>query len=149
MNCEELNSVWTIKREYERELQHLEDLRSFAIPSTPPLDGMPHAPQPQSSKVETLATLIVEAEAHLWTLLAEWQSRIYRLSTALQRVAMKELPKRVLNFHYVDCQSFNTIAKRLNFSRRYILNLHDEGLRSLGLDVREMIQFRQRQSVHD
>ena len=142
MDYQELNSVWTIKREYEREQQRLEDLRSFAIPSTPPLHGMPHAPQPQSSKVETLATLIVEAEANLWTLLAEWQSRIYRLATALRNVRMKELPKRVLNFHYVDCQSFNAIAKHLHFSRRYIMDLHDEGLRALGLDVREMIRFK-------
>ena len=142
MDYQTLNSVWEIKREFERETHRLEDLRMFAMPSTPPLDGMPHNPSPQSSKVETLATLIVDLEKRLRLLAEEWAHRQYLLAKALLNVSMKELPQRVLNLHYVNCQSFNAIAKHLRFSRRYIMDLHDEGLRALGLNVCEMIQFK-------
>ena len=141
MDYQELNSVWEIKKEYDRETQRLKDLRLFAQPSSPPIDGMPHAPTPQSSKVESLATLIVELETRLCELYAEWQCRQYQLVTALRNVHMKELSHRVLIFRYADCQSFNAIAKLLNFSRRYVMDLHEAGLRALGLNVQSMIQF--------
>lgn len=149
MDYQELNSVWTIKREYERGLQRLEDLHCFALPASPPIDGLPSNPPPLSSKVETIATLIIELEADLWGLAAELERRRYRLAKALQAEHIKELLERVLIFHYADCRSFNAIAKLMNFSRRYILDLHEAGLNALGLDAQEMIQFRKSCGVRD
>ncbi len=145
MDYQELNSVWTLKLEYERESRRLEDLREFAQPSTPIFDGMPQsASPPLSSKVETVATLIIEAEKTLVRLATEIEQQKSRVLRALEAVTMKELSQRVLSHHYVGCKSFNAIAKLMNFSRRYILNLHDAGLKALGLDAQQMIQFRKR-----
>ena len=141
MDYQMLNSVWELQTKYERETRRLEDLKFFALPSAPPLDGMPHAPA-QTSKVEKITMLIVEAEQMLITLTEQLEQQKYKLLSALKDIPMKELPKRVLNYHYVGCQSFNGIAKLLRYSRRYILTLHDEGLRALGLDVQQMIRYK-------
>ena len=141
MDYQTLNSVGELKLKYERETRRLEDLRFFAQPSAPPLDGMPHAPA-QSSKVEKLATLIVDAERTLTTIAEQIEAQKFRLLSLLNQSHMKELSQRVLSYHYVGCQSFNAIAKLLSYSRRYIIELHDSGLRALGLDVRTMIHFK-------
>ena len=149
MDYRELNSVWILKREYERESRRLEDLREFAKPSTPIFDGMPQpASPPLSSKVETVATLVIETEKTLVRLAVEIEAQKKHLLSMLQSVGMKEVWEFVLKHHYVGCKSFNAIAKLMNFSRRYILDLHEAGLKALGLDVQQMIQFRKRLEVH-
>lgn len=143
MNYCELYVCWALKKELERESRRLEDLRALAEPTIPPFDGMPHATSPpQTSKVESVATLIVDAEKKLIHLSREIEIAKYRLVVALQSEQMKELSRRVLICHYAGCKSFNTIAKLLHYSRRYIIDLHDAGLKALGLDVRTMIQFK-------
>ena len=136
-----LGSVWKLKLEYEREIRRLEDLKFLAHPSTPLLDGMPHATSIQS-KVEKIAMLIVEAEQSLKRLAEQLEAQKFLLLTMLNQSHLKELPQRVLNYHYVGCQSFNAIAKLLSYSRGYIIKLHDAGLRFLGLDVRTMIHYK-------
>ena len=141
MDYQTLNSVWELKLKYERETRRLEDLRFFAQPSSPPLDGMPHAPA-QSSKVEKLATLIVDAERTLTTIAEQIETQKVKLLSLLDQTSMEELPQRVISYRYVGCQSFNVIAKLLRYTRRRILQLHDTGLNALNLDGREMIRFR-------
>lgn len=141
MDYQTLNSVWELKLKYERETRRLEDLRFLAHPSTPPMDGMPHAPA-QASKVEKLATLIVDAEQSLATLAEQIETQKFKLLSLLNQILMDELPQRVLNYRYVGCQSFNAIAKLLHYTRQYILRLHDKGLCALNLDGKMMINFR-------
>lgn len=141
MDYQELNSVWAIKLQYDRALARLQDLRVLAEPTTPKLDGMPHAPA-QSSKVETIATLIVETEKTLGDLATQIEREKFLLLSKLQTITMRDLPHRVMSYHYVACLSFNAIAKLMAFSRRYIVRLHDEAIRSLGLNVQTMIAFK-------
>lgn len=140
MDYQTLNSVWELKLKYERETRRLEDLRFFAQPSAPPLDGMPHAPA-QSSKVEKLATLIVDAERTLTTIAEQIEAQKVKLLSLLDQTSMEELPQRVISYRYVGCQSFNAIAKLLHYTRQYILRLHDKGLNALNLDSKMMIGF--------
>lgn len=143
MDYRELNEVRIIKKQFDRECRRLEDLRALAQPSTPPLDGMPHGSSPPlSSKVETVAMLIVESEQTVVRLSEDMESAKYRVLVALQSVPMKELSQRVLSYHYVGCKSFEEIAKILHYSKWHIIRLHDEGIQSLNLDVHTMIQFK-------
>lgn len=143
MNYQELNSVWILKKTFDRESRRLEDLRALAEPTTPLLDGMPRSATPvQTSKVESIATLIVDAERALVRLSEEIEAAKCRVLVALQSVPMKELALRVLRYHYAGCKSFSAIAKILHYSKWYVMDLHDAGLEALGLDVRTMIQFK-------
>ena len=143
MDYRELNSVWILKKEFDRESRRLEDLRALAEPTTPLFDGMPHATTPpQTSKVESIATLIVDAERALVRLSEAIEAAKCRVLVALQSVPMKELALRVLRYHYAGCKSFSAIAKILHYSKWHIVRLHDEGIQSLNLDVHTMIQFK-------
>lgn len=141
MDYRELNIVRELKLKYDRLIQRVEDLRVFAQPTTPRLDGMPHA-QAQTPKVESIATLIVDTEQTANELATQIEHEKVNLLIKLQSFAMRDLSQRVLSYHYVACQSFNTIAKLLSYSRRQIIRFHDEGLKVLGLDVDTMIRFK-------
>lgn len=141
MDCTELTAVWTLKMAYQRELWRLEDLIALAQPSPPPLDGMPHA-SARVSKVEKIAMKIVDAKRELEELAGRIEEQKAVLFAALDGVDAKPIVQRVLKFRYVGCMSFNAIAKQMNYSRRQILRLHDEGLRAVGLDAETMIHFR-------
>ena len=137
MTCEELNAVWSVKKRLEREQRYLADLRLMAEPSSPQLDGMPHA-KPLTYKVERIAGLMVESQQlidRLGGLLAE---RKFELLTKLQSIQLDELQQRVLSYHYVACLKLRDIAKLMNFSLVYIQSLHRKGLKSLGLTVEAM-----------
>ncbi|MBR2519737.1 MAG: hypothetical protein IKE46_08135 [Selenomonadaceae bacterium] len=141
MDYQTLNSVWELKLKYDRETHRLEDLRFLAHPSTPPMNGMPHATA-QASKVEKLATLIVDAERTIQSLADQIETQKFKLLSLLNQTSMDELPQRVINYRYVGCQSFNAIAKLLHYTRQYIIRLHDKGLNALNLDGKMMISFR-------
>ena len=143
MDYETINAVRSLYKNYGRELRRLEDLNFCSTNLVPKLDGMPRA-QAQTSKTETVATLIVETEQLLAELGAQIEQAKFTLLRQFDTVAMRELPKRVLLYHYVSCQSFSAIARIMHFARSYIFYLHDEGLRACGLDSREMMAFKKR-----
>lgn len=146
LTYETINAVRSLCKNYGRELRRLEDLNFCSTNLVPKLDGMPHA-QAQASKTETVATLIVETEQLLAELGAQIEQAKFTLLRQFDTVAMRELPKRVLTYHYVSCQSFSAIARIMHFTKQYIFNLHDEGLRSCGLDAREMMTFKKRNQL--
>ena len=141
MDYRELNIVRELKYEYDRMIQRLADLRVFAQPTTPLLDGMPHTPA-QTPKIETLATLIVDTEKSTLELATRIEQEKANLLIKLQSFNMRELSQRVLSYYYACCQSFAAIAKLIHYSRSHIIFLHDEGLRAIGLDAHEMIAYK-------
>ena len=141
MDYRELNIVRELKYEYDRMIQRLADLRVFAQPTTPVIDGMPHTPA-QTPKIETLATLIVDTEKSTLELATRIEQEKAKLLIKLQSFSMRDLSQRVLSYHYACCQSFAAITKLIHYSRRYVIHLHDEGLRALGLDAHEMIVYK-------
>lgn len=141
LTYETINTVRSLCKNYGRELRRLEDLNFCSTNLVPKLDGMPHA-QAQASKTETVATLIIETEQKLANLAAQIEQAKFTLLRQLDAFAIRELPLRVLMYHYVSCQSFSAIARIMHFARSYIFYLHDEGLRACGLDSREMMAFK-------
>lgn len=137
MSCEELNSVWTIKKTIEKEQRRLKDLQILAEPSTPLLDGMPHA-KPVTYKVERIANMMVDCQQSIDKLNATLEQKKFDLLTRIQSLNLKELQQRVLSYHYVACLKFNEIAKIMGWTKDYIHFLHRHGLRSLGLSISEM-----------
>jgi len=64
MTLKELSQLYWLNREIEADQRRLEELSSAAeAPSAPALTGMPHAPFSNSSKVERMATEIVDLQA--------------------------------------------------------------------------------------
>lgn len=139
MSCEELNAVWIIKKTIEKKQRRLKDLQILAEPSTPLLDGMPHA-KPITYKVERIANLMIDCQKAIDNLNATLEQKKFDLLTRIQSLNLKELQQRVLSYHYVACLKFNEIAKLMGFTRNYIQKLHSKGLISLGLTVYEMNQ---------
>ena len=139
MTCEELNSVWFIKRSIEKKQRLLKDLQILAEPSAPKLDGMPHA-KTLTYKVERIAAMIVDCQRLIDSLLVNLEQCKIELLSKLQSLKLNELQQRVLSYHYVACLKFNEIAKLMGFTRNYIQKLHSKGLISLGLTVDEMNQ---------
>lgn len=146
MNYETINAVRLLHKTYSCEQRRLNDLRFLAYPSPPKIDGMPHAQSP-SSKTESIATLIIECERRIDELTTQLEQTKFHLLNQLDKIAMRELPHRVLNYHYVGCQSFASIARIMHFTKQYIFNLHDEGIRACGLDVRELMEFKRRHQL--
>ena len=142
MTCEELNSVWFIKRSIEKKQRRLKDLQILAEPSAPLLDGMPHA-KPVTYKVERIANLMIDCKQSIDNLNKALEQKKFDLLTRIQSLNLKELQQRVLSYHYVACMKFSEIAKLMGFTRNYIQKLHSKGLISLGLTVDEMNQCKQ------
>lgn len=71
MTWQELNSVWTLKKEVERQAERLKCLQAcVGSIAAPTLDGMPHT-KPLDSGVERLTVQISECENQLSQLQAQ------------------------------------------------------------------------------
>lgn len=141
MTCEELNSVWTVKRRLEREQRNLVDLRIMAEPSANVLDGMPHA-TPLTYKVERIAAQMADSQRLIERLGELLAQRKFELLTKFQALKLNELQQRVLSYHYVACLKFKEIAKLMHFTDDYIHFLHRHGLKSLGLTIDIVKKFK-------
>lgn len=141
MTCEELNSVWSVKRRLEREKRNLIDLQIMAEPASPRLDGMPHT-HPLTYKVEGIATMMVDSQRLIDQLGESLAQRKFALLNKLQSLNLNELQQRVLSYHYVACLKFKEIARLMSFTDDYIHFLHRHGLKSLGLSVDIVKKFR-------
>lgn len=137
LTCEELNAVWIVKKQLEREQRNLVDLRLMAEPSPNPLDGMPHA-KPLTYKVERIAGLMIESQQLIDRLGELLAHRKFELLSKLQSLNLNELQQRVLSYHYVACFKFSEIAKLMNFTKDYIHFLHRHALKALGLSIEAM-----------
>ena len=146
LTYETINIVRSLYKNYGRELRRLEDLNFCSTNLVPKLDGMPHS-RAQTSKTETVATLIIEAEQKLADIGAQIEQAKFTLLRKIDEIPMRELPRRVLTYHYVSCQSFSAIARIMHFTKPYIFNLHEEGLKACGLDSREMMAFKTRNQL--
>ena len=145
ITCEELNSVWTLKKAIEREQRRQLDLQVFAESTTAVLDGMPHA-KPMTFKVERIATLIAESREMISKLIERFVKSKFDLLIKIQSCKLDELPERVLSYHYVSCLTFKEIARLMNYTKEYISMLHGKGLKSLGLTVKEMTACKNNQN---
>lgn len=74
MTLQELNAVFRLKKQLEKNAEMLESLRAAAAPSSPALTGMPHAPGVKD-KVADLAIEIAELEESSATIAAEIHKR--------------------------------------------------------------------------
>ena len=137
MSCAELNSVWELTAQLDREKRRLQDLKVMAESMTPILDGMPHA-KPLSYKVERLATMTADCKDTIANLTEQLVQAKFNLLAKLQSFKLQELYERVLSYHYVACLKFDAIAHKLNFTRDYVWKLHKRGLEFIGLTLEEM-----------
>ena len=74
MTLQELNAVFRLKKQLEKNAEMLESLRAAAAPSSPALTGMPHAPGVKD-KVADLAIEIAELEESNKEIAAEIHTR--------------------------------------------------------------------------
>ena len=116
---EELNSVWTLKKELDREKRRLFDLESLLSSTTVYLDGMPHA-KPLESKIELFTEQIIDCKNRIGELCEEYIQRKFELLCRINAFKLPELQNRILCYHFVSCMKLSEVAKFLNFTRRYI-----------------------------
>ena len=141
VTCEELNSVWTLKKALEREQRRLKDLQLIAAPVSPQADGLPHV-RSASSKVERLATMIADCGQLIDSLTEKIANRKVDLLIRLQSLNLAELQERVLCYHYVACKTFKETSRLMSFTNDYVCYLHRRGLEAVGLTSAEIKRYK-------
>ena len=119
MTEKDLNCVRELNKSIRDRERHLYKLRLSVENLTPILDGLPHASEAKS-RVERLALNIVEVERDLDSLREQFQQEQSRLVNIIMREVDEPILQTLLILRYVECLSFNEIARRLQFSLRSI-----------------------------
>ena len=132
LTWDELQRVWLVQEELAAERRRLFDLQQIDKSTNSLLDGLPRRTA-KSSKVERIASLIVDCEQKITELGDKLAHEKFELLMKLQALPLDELHRRILNYRYVACLTFGRISKLLNCSAQYIGRLHGCALRSLGL----------------
>lgn len=137
MTSAELNSVWNLKTQLDREKRRLQDLQVMAESTTAILDDLPRA-KPQIYKVERITLLIVACQEKIDELTEQLMQAKFDLLNNLQSLNLNEMCERVLCYHYVACLKFGAVAKLMNITNDYARKLHTRGLKLLGLCANDM-----------
>lgn len=120
-----LSAVREIVREIEMTRNQLESLRTAATNITTKIDGLPRAKE-RSSKTETFATLITDAENRLAELCNEYADAAFKLADEITR-RVHGKASEVLFWRYCMCKSFSDISAELSYSEPRIFQLHRQG----------------------
>lgn len=130
---EELISVLQLEEELEHEQQNLLELESIATSTTQKLTGMPLA-HLQNSKTEKNVLLLTECKQRIMILAANVKSKKFELWQKIKAQHLERKKERLLCLRYVYCQSFDEIAHKMSFSKKYVGKIHKWALQSLGID---------------
>ena len=113
-----LEVVRDLKARISKAEQRLECFRAVTI--TPPLmDGLPRS-RAQSSITERLAVQTLEAEHELSMLRQELETAKETLGVAILDKVLEPIQATCLILYYVACETYQTIAERLNISKRAV-----------------------------
>lgn len=108
--------------------RRLESLREMQTAMTSRLDGLPKA-KAHVSRVEQVATQIVESESRLAQLYAEVDEKASELAEEIfQRV--EGMSCTVLFKRYVMCKTFAQIATETNYTEPNIYYWHRQGVKA-------------------
>lgn len=122
-----LNVVREIRERIVTTEAELANLRGLAGNLVPTLDGLPMA-RSLDSRVEKLGVKIVDAEAELDRLKAEFDKAAAELFDEIQRRVRSIELVAVLSLRFVSCLSFRQIARRMNYSVRQVFRLNQQGI---------------------
>lgn len=137
LTCEDLLSVWSVKKSLARAVRRLDDLAGLAESNNSVLNGMPHC-RSSNSKVEKIVIMMDDCRSLISDLSEQLVAVKVDLLLRIQSFALPELLERVLFYHYVSCLRFRDIGKRLHYSGAYVSKLHAKALAAVGLSVEDM-----------
>lgn len=126
----ELNEVRDLKRRIVELEKRLRSLTLSVEKLSPVLDGMPHARSP-CSRVEFLATQIIETERELKNLREEMEVAAARLTCRLYKMPLTSREYSVVALRYVACMRFRDIQFELHMSDARMWFLHREALKKI------------------
>lgn len=124
----ELQAALKLRRQIEAEEIYLAAMQAQATaPSTTRLDVLPRS-KATASRVEALATLVVDSEHRLNDLREELACMMLDLVIEICERVPSPLPRDVLVARYVDLLEFKDVAQRLNYSEGMIYRAHRQGV---------------------
>lgn len=126
----ELSRPRELKQQIDFEEQRLKTLLTTADNIVQVLDGMPHARR-QTSRVEKVATLIVEIEEKIAALKAEFETACVNLARKLREENLTSQELNVVTLRYVACMNFRDIEFELNMSDARVFYTHRHALKSM------------------
>lgn len=134
MTYEDLIAVWTLAEAIDEAKSEVEELRLLAESLTRPLDGLPVV-HSQNSRTEKIALKIVETEKKIEVMSEQLTAEKMKLFELIKATDLSPTLKRVLICRYVSCLPFNSIAKKIGYTRRHVSNLHNKALTLLDIDA--------------
>lgn len=119
-----LNKVRDIKAKISILEQKLTCFRAMTL-KPPIIDGMPKS-RSRTSVTERLAVQILDTERELSILRAELETEKAELGVAILDKVKEPLLAAVLILYYVACETYQTIADKLQTSRRTVYRYMDK-----------------------
>lgn len=119
----ELNSARDLRQKIRDLEWRLDVLRADADNLVPILDGLPHGTDIKS-RVENLATKILDGEQELITLCEQFGQAAFALDDKIIHSGLDALEQAVLNLRYVACLNFLDIQNRLQISDATTFYIH-------------------------
>lgn len=130
MTHAELNRPRELKQQILREQCRLQTLRTSADNIALVQDGMPHN-RGQNSRVEKIATFIIEIENEIAALKAEFETACVSLARKLRDEDLTAQEMSVITLRYVACMNFRDIERELDMSDARVFYTHRHALKSM------------------
>lgn len=113
MTLKELSQLYWLNREIEADQRRLDELeRLIGSPSSPQMDGMPHTPSNNESKVERVVAEVVDLQA----IIAARQIQCIHERARLERW-ISEIPdsltRQIFHYRFAECLSWSAVAQRI------------------------------------
>ncbi|MBR3746219.1 MAG: hypothetical protein IKN27_04580 [Selenomonadaceae bacterium] len=121
----ELNTVHELKKKIRDVERRLQSLRTAAENLVPVLNGLPHS-KGAKSRVEKIALDIVATEHELELLRGQMPLMKSELADKILHEVNAPDLQTLLILRYVECLSFNEIARRMKYGLRHIFRLHEK-----------------------
>ena len=123
MTEQELNAVRELNKKIRDVERHLQSLRIAAENLVPVLNGLPHS-KGAKSRVEKIALDIVATERELVSLQEHLPLTKAELADKILHEVNAPDLQTLLVLRYVECLSFEKIARQMKSSLRHIYRLH-------------------------
>jgi len=131
-----LSQIKILDMRIDAKIEQLAVLNTLARSATSVLTGMPHSPNKGASKLEDTMVKIIDLQEEINRDIDELVDMKRDAVALIKSVPVPE-QQAVLEKRYLCFQSWDTIAKETGYSMRYLLKLHDRGLKNISFSEKE------------
>lgn len=125
-----LGQAYNLDKRIETKLEQIDALRSLATRATSTLTDMPRSPSPDPHRTESVVTKIADLSVEAEREIDKLVDLKREISSIIEWVENPE-QRLLLELRYLGYQTWDTIAQRMGYSNRRVLQLHKLALESI------------------